>query len=230
LVSKTPLSDFIFKKEHFVEDLVLSNQLEVNIGKEEEESDEMVVKVLRRKSSKQIFFLEAEEDFTDFVFSFLTFPLGAVLHILQGFSFVSCIDNLYKSVTELSSDKCLRSQLFKDILTSPTISAQSELRNQILPIPKNNYKAKNMSYKFVDPKSPITGGYAGTPLTFMVTDELVVTPMSSIDGISYLERMKVPLNDVEEMVVNIGQKEVKGSVFVFQFNISCIRFITTHHI
>ncbi|RHN46338.1 hypothetical protein MtrunA17_Chr7g0241171 [Medicago truncatula] len=122
-------------------------------------------------------------------------------------SFVSCIDNLYKSVTELSSDKCLRSQLFKDILTSPTISAQSELRHQILPIPKNNYKEKNMSYKFIDPKSPISGGYAGASLTFMVTDDLIVTPMSSIDGISYLERMKVPLSDVEEMVVTIGQKE-----------------------
>ncbi|RHN46345.1 hypothetical protein MtrunA17_Chr7g0241251 [Medicago truncatula] len=230
LVSKTPLSDFIFKKEHFVEDLVLSNQLEVNIGKEKEESDEMVVKVLRRKSNKQILFVEAEEDFADFVFSFLTFPLGAVLHTRQGFSFVSCIDNLYKSVTELSSDKCLRSQLFKDILTSPTISAQSELRHQILPIPKNNYKEKNTSYKFIDPKSPISGGYAGASLTFMVTDELVVTPMSSIDGISYLERMKVSLNDVEEMVLNIGQKEVNGSVLVFHFNISCIRFITTHHI
>ncbi|RHN46342.1 hypothetical protein MtrunA17_Chr7g0241211 [Medicago truncatula] len=167
----------------------------------------MVVRVLRRKSNKQILFVEADDDFADLVFSFLTFPLGSVLHILQGFSFISCFDNLYKSVTELSSDKCLRSQLMKDRLTIPMISIQSELRNQILPIPKNNYKEKSMSYQFVDPKSPISGGYARAPLTFMVTDELVVTPMSSIDGISYLERMKVPLSDVEEMVVNIGQKE-----------------------
>jgi hypothetical protein len=43
----------------------------------------------------------------------------------------------------------------------------------------------------------------------MVTDDLVVTPMSSIDCISYLDRMKVPLNDVEETVVSIGLKEVK---------------------
>jgi hypothetical protein len=35
--------------------------------------------------------------------------------------------------------------------------------------------------------------------------------MSSIDGISYLERMKVPLNDVEEIVIDIGQKEVTGA-------------------
>jgi len=202
----------------------------VKIGKEKEESDEMVVKVVRRKSNKQILFIEAEEDFADFVFSFLTFPLGGVLHMLEAFSSLNCIDNLYKSVTELSSDKCLRSQYFKNLLTNPSISMQSELTNQILPIPYNNYKEIHTSYKFVDPKSPISGGYARAPLTFMVTDDLVVTPMSSIDGISYLERMNVPLNDVEEMVVNIGQKEVKGSVLVFHFNISCIRFITTHHV
>jgi hypothetical protein len=33
--------------------------------------------------------------------------------------------------------------------------------------------------------------------------------MSSFDCVSYLERMKVPLNDVEEMAINIGVKEVK---------------------
>jgi hypothetical protein len=36
--------------------------------------------------------------------------------------------------------------------------------------------------------------------------------MSSIDGISIIERMKAPLNDVEEIVINIGQKEVNRSV------------------
>lgn len=40
-----------------------------------------------------------------------------------------------------------------------------------------------------------------------------MTPMSSIDGISYLERMKIPLNDMEGMIINIGKDEViKGAV------------------
>jgi hypothetical protein len=43
----------------------------------------------------------------------------------------------------------------------------------------------------------------------MVTDDLVVTPMSSVNVVSYLEKMKVPLNDVEERVIRIGMKEVK---------------------
>jgi hypothetical protein len=33
--------------------------------------------------------------------------------------------------------------------------------------------------------------------------------MSSVNVVSYLEKMKVPLNDVEERVIRIGMKEVK---------------------
>ncbi|KAL5078594.1 hypothetical protein RYX36_007015 [Vicia faba] len=41
----------------------------------------------------------------------------------------------------------------------------------------------------------------------MVTDDLVVMPMSTIPGVSYLEKMKVPFNDVEERTVKIDRKE-----------------------
>ncbi|KAK2371266.1 hypothetical protein QL285_084236 [Trifolium repens] len=207
LFSKTPLSDFImFKKEQFVGNLDPRNRLRVwtTCGKE---SDKMVVKVVRRKSNKQILFVEADKDFADFIFSFLTFPLGGVLRMLQGSSFLYSIHNLYKSVAELSSSKGLRSQVFKDFLINPPVSGQLELRNQILSIRNSDYKKNNKSYDLVDPKSPISGGYAYGPIKFMVTDDLVVTPMTSIDGISYLQRMKVPFNDVEEMLINIGKNE-----------------------
>jgi hypothetical protein len=124
--------------------------------------------------------------------------------MLQGFSLLSCIDNLYKSMTELSSDGCLISEK----LTKPPIPMQFELMNQILPI-DTKYKDYYTQYKFIDPKSPISGGYVKGPITFIVTDDMVVTPLSSIAVVSYLERMKVPFNDVEERVIRIGRKEVR---------------------
>jgi hypothetical protein len=134
--------------------------------------------------------------------------------MFEGLSFLSSLDNLYNTMTELSSDRCLRSQYVKDRLGSPCIGLQFELRNQILPIDVsdiNYYTNKNYKnkVKLVDPKSPISGGFARGPMSFMVTDDLVVSPMSSISGLAYLEKMKVPLNDVEERVINIGLKEVK---------------------
>jgi hypothetical protein len=214
LISKTPLSDFIFKKEQFVGNLDPRNIVEfwIGLGEVEEpcdESNKMIVNVLRRKSNQQILFVEGKEDFADFLFSFLTFPLGGVLHTLVGFSSISCIDNLYKSITELSSDRCLRSQLVKDtVLTKPYISFQFELRNMILPIPVSPKPVIPRTLKFLDPKSPISGGFTRGLKSFMVTDGFVVTPTSSISGLAYLEKINVPLTDVEERVMSISQKEV----------------------
>jgi hypothetical protein len=176
------------------------------------EGKQMAVKLLVRKSNRKILFATAEEDFADFLFSFLTFPLGGVLQMLGGSSSLSCIDILYKSVTELSPEKCLRSLELKNKISKPQIFPGFEVRNQILPIGTAaiTHRSTNKVLNFVDPKSSVSGGFARGPSTFMVTDDLVVTPMSSFDFISYLDRMKVPLNDVEEMAINIGLKEVKG--------------------
>jgi hypothetical protein len=112
LVSKTPLTDFIFKNEQ-LRNLDPRDRLEFWVGEEDEPSDdinaEIVVKVLRRKSNEQILFVESQVDFADFVFNFLTFPLARVLNMLGRFSFLRCIDNLYKSMSELSPDRSLKS-------------------------------------------------------------------------------------------------------------------------
>jgi len=84
----------------------------------------MTVKVMRRKSTEEILFIESGIGFIDFVFSFLSFPLGGVLHMLQGFSSLSFIDNLYKSITELNPNIYLMSKELKDKLSKPTIAAQ----------------------------------------------------------------------------------------------------------
>jgi hypothetical protein len=66
---------------------------------------------------------------------------------------------------------------------------------------------------FVDPKFSATkssscGEFAKGPLIYMVTDDLVVTPMSSFNVISHLNSLNIPPFDVEERIVRIGLKEV----------------------
>jgi len=114
----------------------------------------MSVKVTLRKSNEQILFVEAGDDFADFVFSFLTFPLGGVLHMLQGFSSFRCIDNLYKSLSDLSPEMYFMSERVKEKLTMPLISAKFDLSNQILPIScidilhKNIFELSPVDIKF----------------------------------------------------------------------------------
>jgi hypothetical protein len=214
LLSKTPLTDFLLKKKQI---LCNSNQnlqpmINNGIGLPSPDSDDgkhMVIKVIRRTSNRKILFATAEEDFADFLFSFLTFPLGAVLQMLEGFSSISCMDSLYRSIQELSPERCLMSPKLKADLAKPTFFSIFQLRSKIFPIETSIILNNNQPFEFIDPKSPVSGGYTRGPLAIMVTDDLVVTPMSSIDCISYLDRMKVPLNDVEETVISIGLKEVK---------------------
>ena len=156
----------------------------------------MVVKIQIRKSNGKILFAEAEEEFVDFLFSFLTFPLGGVLHMLEGFSSISCIDRLYRSMNELSSYRYLSSQELKEKLASPLCAPQFNLSNQILPIGVESfpcsYSYDGRSFNIVHPKSS-TGEssslprFVKGPIMYMVTDELVVTPMSSIYVVSYLK-------------------------------------------
>ncbi|CAK8541830.1 unnamed protein product [Lathyrus sativus] len=46
-----------------------------------------------------------------------------------------------------------------------------------------------------------------SPSMYMVTDDLVVKPGSSTSAISFLTNMKIPLSDLEERLIRIGNKE-----------------------
>jgi hypothetical protein len=92
----------------------------------------MDVKLARSKSQKKIIFAEASENFVDFMFSFLTIPLGSIVKLLDGNSFVGCVDNLYKSVETLDSSWCTDSL---SVLLNPGLSPQFGCPNQLLNIP-----------------------------------------------------------------------------------------------
>jgi len=200
------------------------------------------VRALVRKSNAKIVLVDGEEDFADFLFSFLTLPLGRVLHMLEGSSSLSCIDKLSKSISELSPDRYLRSHRVKVELATPKCASLFSVSDQILPIgevslpvyycntffdgreyrfslstsarPRSYGYDENARLEIMNPKSCIGDsrsgkGFVKGPSTFMVTDDLVVTPMSSISTISYLNRSKIPLSDLEERVISVGVKEVR---------------------
>jgi hypothetical protein len=92
----------------------------------------MDVKLARSKSQKKIIFAEASENFVDFIFTFLAIPLGSVVKLLDGNSFVGCVDNLYKTVETLDSSLCTDS---RSVLLNPGLSPQFGCPKQLLNIP-----------------------------------------------------------------------------------------------
>lgn len=139
--------------------------------------------------------------------------------MLEGISSLGCIDNLYKSMIELNAYEYFRSQGLKDKLALTGIARPFEIHNRVIPISVTPLPVSDSDddalilRNFVDPKSPTgesysSGGFVRGPLKYMVTNDLVLTPMSCVDGFSYLEKMKVPINDLEERVIAIGVNEV----------------------
>lgn len=230
------------------------------------------VKLMLRKSTNTILFALCEEAFADFILSFLTFPLGAVEHMLKGNCFGGSIDNLYKSMLDLDPHRYFRSPDLKDKLVKSLLAHQFKLRNHILPIdevaasdyfnyycfsknehsstgdvyydnstvnftgyltafPKYNHTSKYFTYtngdicaaplSYLEPQSSSGEAYSQCDgrgfikrpsSLYMVTDDLVVTPSSSVSTISFLTKLRIPLSDLEERVISIGKTEVSLSL------------------
>lgn len=84
---------------------------------------------------------------------------------------------------------------------------------------------------FVDPPSSINpgssreGGYVKGVVTYMVMDNLVVNPMSTISGITLLNNFNVKeVGNLEEKVVDLGMDEVCHSFFAFYTCMTSIYF------
>jgi hypothetical protein len=195
----------------------------------------MDVKVMQSKSQKNIIYAEANGDFVDFIFSFLTMPLGSIVKLLGPDSFAGCVGNLYKSVQNLDPTS---------VLLNPGIAPQLRCPNQPLNIPylipqptyyyglqKNDdhydyYPTKegliSKSYELIlssrslialDPREGAVG-FVKRATLYGVGDDLKVKPVSAKFCLSYLKEQNLPLDDLEVKVISIGEFEVKVALIL----------------
>jgi hypothetical protein len=83
--------------------------------------------------------------------------------------------------------------------------------------PSITSKESCVPMKFVEPQSSIGEeygecggrGFMKGPALYMVTDDLVVTPSTSVSVISFLSKLGVSSSDLEEKVITVGKNEVK---------------------
>ncbi|XP_055962104.1 uncharacterized protein LOC126687252 [Mercurialis annua] len=237
LVSKTPLTDILLKPKEIPElSKETSKQHSFSLKTKSGEytskgKDKILIKLMLSKSNKKVCFAEVGEDFVDLFFSFLTVPLGYILKEMNGAASKGCIHHLYNSIKCLDVEKYFESNDHKEILMSPKIAPSFGYENQLLRVetvhPEYYYVPDDFYHYFsaVKPTSGIAiplsvkdpklsnkiaktcGGYVMGPAMFTVTDDLIVTPISPISGVSILRKLKVPLNNVEERSVYVGSGE-----------------------
>ncbi|KAF6146044.1 hypothetical protein GIB67_033403 [Kingdonia uniflora] len=194
------------------------------------------IKLLVDKINNRVIFAEAEKDFVDFLFSLLSLPLASIIGLLTKKKMVGCLGNLFGSVEKLSNTYVQPNQ-HKDTVLKPKLAATSTISAHVplLVLPKEkastralymtdvegtqcpfpncgNKMSTLMTYVIPSEKSNLAsiceGGFVKDEVTYMVMDDLVVTPMSMISSVTLLNKFNV-LNVacLEERVVNVGTEE-----------------------
>ncbi|XXG89337.1 hypothetical protein AAC387_Pa12g1359 [Persea americana] len=71
----------------------------------------------------------------------------------------------------------------------------------------NKIQLRTLNPKYPNAATEQGGTFMVGQAVFMVTDELIVKPLSSISGVSLLNRLNININDLEERFVTVGKAE-----------------------
>nr|XP_011465241.1 PREDICTED: uncharacterized protein LOC101300156 isoform X2 [Fragaria vesca subsp. vesca] len=170
----------------------------------------------------RVLFAETSKEAVDFLFTLLSLPVATVISLLSGDGMVGCIGNLYESVQDLG-DTHLEPNFNKDMLLKPKATVVGA---DILGV--NNNVCKSCSCHFPGSVCPLcecavsttaastgeapcsNGGYVKGGVVFVIMDNLVVKPMSTVSILDVLKELNVM--EVDALEQKLGLKLVKASL------------------
>ncbi|XWS28753.1 hypothetical protein CRYUN_Cryun25bG0098200 [Craigia yunnanensis] len=111
---------------------------------------------------------------------------------------------------QLGVEECKHQQYFyyvelRDDRVIPKLISDKTLLPDINSVPVSCLSVMDPKSQYKDATS--SGGFVKGPSMFTVTDNLIITPISPVSGLSVLSKLKVPFSDIEERVVNVGKED-----------------------
>ncbi|KAM0003125.1 hypothetical protein Hdeb2414_s0297g00860121 [Helianthus debilis subsp. tardiflorus] len=209
LSTHRPFTYFVFSRICPETDIFISWHHSISeyydyIKREVSASSKMFLELSLQKSTGKLLFAEAKEDFVEFLFGFLWLPLGTVIGTLtKGASTSRCMENILRSISNMSVGKYLKTQDIKDMLLKPHFGQKYFSKNQIFPlngVPLRSDEVENNDIK-------IDVGFLKQSGMFLVTDDLTITPSSLASSIDLLKKLEVAPEDIERCEVSISLKE-----------------------
>lgn len=201
-------------------------------------SSTVSMKLLIDSQSKRVLFAEASKETVDFLFYILTLPVATVIRLLKKQGMVGSLSNLYESVDKLNESYIQPNQTKESLLNpSPPfgISSVPLLLMNDAKTKRNFYICGNQfscsSYVSDDPRAicpqcsqkmttavsyvappenqaSTEGGFVKGVVTYMIMDNLVVKPMSTISSITLLNQFGVKeIVTLQEKEVTLGMDE-----------------------
>lgn len=134
---------------------------------------------------------------------------------------MGCIDSFYRSVEALDSKWFNQPKRkgygsgdnndnLKTIVLKPCIATYHKSESQLLQIPEG----KEEIYCLYDPREIVKRThhsnfrkFVKVPSLFYILDNLEVRPLSSMSTIRLLQELNVPINDIEEQIISVGESE-----------------------
>ncbi|KAH6814661.1 hypothetical protein C2S51_023679 [Perilla frutescens var. frutescens] len=196
------------------------------------------MKLLIDTKTKRVLFAEAGKDCVDFLFHILSLPVATIIRLLQAQGMEGSLPNLYRSLENLNDTYIQPNRSKDTFLKPATSSSVPLLAITDAPIGKNFYRCGNTynchspyvsdsstavcpscrqsmttSIEYVAAPPAVQGKAVGVGIvkevvTYMVMDDLVVNPMSTISSITLLNKFSVKdVGALEEKVVNLGMNE-----------------------
>ncbi|KAI4348110.1 hypothetical protein L6164_008871 [Bauhinia variegata] len=199
-------------------------------------STKLSIKLLIDTTSQRVLFAEAGKDFIDFLFSLLSLPMGTVYGLLIKQDMGGSIGNIYESIENLN-ETYIQPNKNKDILLKQSGSfSASEISLLMSPatdgtvnLEPETWKlfmcSRRCTYRVAHDRTVICpschayldreveyfgseGGFVKGGVTYMVMDDLVVQPMSTISGIALLRKFKIKdVGSLQEKIVDFGMDE-----------------------
>nr|XP_043633681.1 uncharacterized protein LOC122604885 [Erigeron canadensis] len=201
------------------------------------DSTKVSLKLLIDTKSKKVLFAEASKEFVDFLFYILSLPVGTVIKLLSRDSMVGSLGNLYHSIDKLNHTYMQPNQS-KDVVLNPKITDFGApvpllLANDGVLMARKFYTCRSHNY-VADDKTAVcpscnnymntdipyvagggevkeateSGGFVKGVVTYMVMDDLVVEPMSTISSITLLNKFNVKeVGALEEKMVSLEMEE-----------------------
>ncbi|KAL4557999.1 hypothetical protein LXL04_036195 [Taraxacum kok-saghyz] len=170
------------------------------------------LKVFIDKQKKKVIFAEADEDFVDVLFSFLTLPLGTIarLSLKHGDSKdikIGSLTSLYESVVNLNT-KHFSEQSNKDILIYPKNSSSYTCRWLKVNLDHEAKDEYDVRYFGIFDDRESAAVFLKNMGNFIITDNLNVVPVMLDTSIVLLNSLGVEnINLLEERTMCFGLEE-----------------------
>ncbi|KAK1409501.1 hypothetical protein QVD17_36027 [Tagetes erecta] len=219
------------------------------------EPTKVSIKLLIDVKSKKVLFAEASKEFVDFLFHILSLPVGTVIRLLRKNSMVGSLGNLYDSIEDLSNTYMQPNQS-KDAVLNPKIANCGASLPLLLPndvsMDRKFYRCGGNHHFVADDPTAVCphckhnisteityvagngaikvaaegGGFVKGVVTYMVMDDLVVKPMSTISSITMLNKFNVKeqVGGLEEKVVSL---EMKEGLMLLKASLQCKNVLTS---